>query len=404
MSRTLRARSFDPHRSRRQRGVSLVGLMVGMTIGLFALLVIVQVLGNSQLQRRATMGAADAQQTGSLAMWRLSRELRMAGAGLQNAPFAWGCQLNVSRGGATLLPRSAFPAPFGTVPGNLRLQPVMVRDGGGGVSDLLIAMGARPAASNVPMPVSVASSSAVGTGSTVGFAAGDLLLVSSINSVDDCFMGQVDATYVAAAGQAAPTTVPTGQAASPFNSSSGFSALPSGRDWLLLNLGAAPALSMFAVAPGTGLMQMDLLQPTAAAPVALAESVVNMQVLLGVDDGAGGGTADDNVIDEWVDASAAPWDFATTSGPASAASQLRVKALRVALVVRSAERGGAQSPASLTLFADLPARQVVVPIAAADRAYKYQVYDSVIPLREQWMALCSEHRRAQGIPKAGACG
>lgn len=389
--------------ARRQRGLSVVGLMVGMTIGLFALLLVAQVLGGSALHRRATMGAADAQQGGSIALWQLSRELRMAGAGLQNGPFVWGCRLNLSRAGDVLLPRASFPAPFDALPGALRVQPVAVRDGGGAASDLIVAMGAPPSSSNLPMSLTVVSSATVSTGSTVGFVPGDLLLASAAGGIDDCYAGQVDSSYAPVVGQPAPTTVPTGQAAAPFNPLSGFAALPSGRDWLLLNLGASPLLSMFGVLPGTGLVQLDLMAPTAAAPMAAAESVINMQVLLGVDDGSGG-LADDNVIDRWVDASAAPWDYATLSGPASAGSQLRIKALRVALVVRSAERGGAQAPASVVAFADLPAQSVAVPIAPADRAYRIQVYDSVIPLRNQLAALCSEARRMRSIPQGGACG
>ena len=378
--------------------------MVGLAIGLFAMVVIAQVLAGSQAHRRATMGAADAQQAGALAAWQLARELRMAGAGLQAAPFAWGCLLQASRQAVTLLPRASFPAPFDAGPGRLRLQPVAVRDGGGAQPDLLVAMGGRPAAGTLPLPLQAVTATLASTGTTVGFVAGDVLLATSVSGVDDCFVGQVDASYAAPDGQPAPTTVPTAADSGPLNGASGFAALPPGRDWTLLNLGAQPALSMFAVDPVAGLVQLDLLQPPSAAPVALAESVTNLQVLLGVDDGANGGMADDNVIDQWVDASAAPWDFATLAGPASDTAQLRIKALRLALLVRSTEPAGTASAASVTLFADLPARQVAVPIAPAARAYRHQVYDMLVPLRAQQAALCSEARRAAGIPKAGACG
>jgi hypothetical protein len=49
------------------------------------------------------------------------------------------------------------------------------------------------------------------------------------------------------------------------------------------------------------------------------------------------------------------------------------------------------------------ALQVRVPIPAADRVYGRQVHDLVIPLRNQWIALCTEARRANGVPAVGTC-
>ena len=385
---------------RRERGGSLVGMMIGVTIGLLALLAVAQALTASQAHRRQTMGGSDAQQVGAIALWQLSRELRMAGAGLQAAPFAWGCNLRVGRDGQTLLPRTSMPAPFDALPNALRLQPIVVLDGGGTRPDQLVAMGGRPAAGNVPMALNVLSPTTVGTGASVGFAPGDLLLATAASGVDDCFVGQVDSSYLAPAGVPAPSVLPTGPAGAPFNLPATLAGLAGDRDWMLLNLGATPSFSAFGVSAAAGLVQLDLLMP-GAVPVPIAENVINLQVLLGVDDGSGGGTADDNVIDGWVSPASAPYDFATMAGGASATSQLRVKALRVALVVRASERGG-NSPTTITLFGDVAGRALTVPVP--DRTYRYQVYDAVVPLRAQWIALCSEQRRAAGIPKNGACG
>jgi hypothetical protein len=94
-----------------------------------------------------------------------------------------------------------------------------------------------------------------------------------------------------------------------------------------------------------------------------------------------------------------------TAMMSGSAAALQVKAVRIALVIRSTEAGQADGPSQVVLFQDLPsALQVTVPIAAADRAYARQVYDMVIPLRNQWIALCSEYRRANAIPAAGSCG
>ena len=129
-----------------------------MTVGLIAALAIGQVFSNSELHRRSTGGAADAQQAGTLASWRLMRDLRMAGASMQHGGTLWGCGLRAWRDGTVLLPRpGAWPAPFGAMPADLPLVPIAVRDGGGTNPDQILVMAARSGAGPAPLPVSVLS-------------------------------------------------------------------------------------------------------------------------------------------------------------------------------------------------------------------------------------------------------
>src|SRR5690606_13996607 len=150
------------------------------------------------------------------------------------------------------------------------------------------------------------------------------------------------------------------------------------------------------------LVQLDMLERvTLATPAPIGENVVNLQVLYGIDDGSAGGVANDNVVDSWV-APTGAWSFATLQANGEAA--LAIKALRLAIVVRSTEGQGSQGPASITLFPDLPAAlQTTLNHSGAQRSFQYQVYDTIIPLPNQRIALCAEHRRYGGIPSAGAC-
>jgi type IV pilus assembly protein PilW len=66
----------------RQTGFSLIEIMVALVIGLVATLVITQVLGAFEAQKRGTTGTADAQTNGSLALYALQREVQIAGYGL----------------------------------------------------------------------------------------------------------------------------------------------------------------------------------------------------------------------------------------------------------------------------------------------------------------------------------
>lgn len=73
-----------------QQGVSLIELMVGMAIGLLAVLVITQVMRLYEGQKRNTTGGADAQINGAVALHTLQRELQTAGWGM-NQPGSQGC-------------------------------------------------------------------------------------------------------------------------------------------------------------------------------------------------------------------------------------------------------------------------------------------------------------------------
>ena len=84
----------------RQRGVTLVELMVGMLIGLLAVIVISQVLLVSEGQSRTTSGGADAQVNGALALYALQRDVQMAGYGLTSSPDVLGCPINARFNGA----------------------------------------------------------------------------------------------------------------------------------------------------------------------------------------------------------------------------------------------------------------------------------------------------------------
>ena len=62
-----------------QAGFSLVELMVGLTIGMLAVIIIVQVMSVFEAQRRTTTGTADAQTNGGIALFTIARDMQMAG-------------------------------------------------------------------------------------------------------------------------------------------------------------------------------------------------------------------------------------------------------------------------------------------------------------------------------------
>lgn len=104
--------------ARRQRGVTLIELMVGLLLGLVVVLVTAQVLSFSEGQKRVTTGGGDAQVNGALGLYTLQREIQMAGYGLLSDLSVLGCPIQANHAVAGAL--------------NWTLVPVMITAGAAG--------------------------------------------------------------------------------------------------------------------------------------------------------------------------------------------------------------------------------------------------------------------------------
>ena len=76
---------------RRQRGMTLVELMVALLLGLITTYFISQVLAVAESHKRTATFGADAQVNGSVALHTLRRHVMSAGYGVVSAPSALGC-------------------------------------------------------------------------------------------------------------------------------------------------------------------------------------------------------------------------------------------------------------------------------------------------------------------------
>jgi type IV pilus assembly protein PilW len=118
-----------PARGHGARGVTLVELLVGMTIGLLSVVIITQVMAVSEEQKRTTSSGSDAQVNGALALSSLQREIRMAGYGLAGAGFATGCQIAGKFNGVDISPASSW-----------MLAPIQITQGDDGAPDSIRVM------------------------------------------------------------------------------------------------------------------------------------------------------------------------------------------------------------------------------------------------------------------------
>jgi type IV pilus assembly protein PilW len=149
----------------------------------------------------------------------------------------------------------------------------------------------------------------------------------------------------------------------------------------LLNLGVAPKFYMIGVDTETMALSLyDLMQNRNTTgedmAVRLGENVFLLRVLYGVVDPAVGGLT-------WKSPAASGWTFSDLQEGTEAANERlsQIRALRIALVMRATYPSNDPSPVSIRLFSSLEdSLQQTITLTNEERRYRYQVYETVVPL------------------------
>jgi type IV pilus assembly protein PilW len=377
-----------------QRGFSLVEIMVGLVLGLLGTIVIFQVFAISEGQKRTTTSGNDANQNGIFALHTMERQLRMSGSGLVVAQGALGCLVNASYDGATKL-----------LSGNVRATPLLIQDGGGSAPDKIITMYGNSALAGPTFDISNVFGETMHVTNTVGINQNDILLVVSGDQSDTnapplpCAIGQM--TNASAEKESEIEMDPS---KGKYNATGGITNPGLTENSTGINLGQG-GLFGFAINNPVNtnryeLASYDFLTGTTAS---VADNIVNLQALYGIDNGGGTALAEDSIIDSWVPATGA-WDYtALNDGSAVATKKLRrIKAVRIALVARSAlpekpdASGNPITPAAWSLFATglgAPAGKVSGTLSDEARNYRYKIFETVIPLRNMLLYQCPTNER-----------
>lgn len=90
-------------------GFSLIELMIGMLIGMFGIIVMLQVFALSEERKRTTTGGSDAMSEGVMALHALQRDIRQGGYGV-SALDILGCPVTLSGVSIPLAPVTINPA------------------------------------------------------------------------------------------------------------------------------------------------------------------------------------------------------------------------------------------------------------------------------------------------------
>ena len=110
---------------RDERGFTLVEVLVGMAVALIGMVMMVQAMQVWEGRKRTTATGSDAQVAGSIALFSLERDIKMAGYGFGNA-VAMNC--TVSAYDSTRAAPGTFTFP---------MVPVLINDGAAGAPDTI---------------------------------------------------------------------------------------------------------------------------------------------------------------------------------------------------------------------------------------------------------------------------
>jgi type IV pilus assembly protein PilW len=347
-----------------QRGASLIEIMVGVVIGLIAILVIYQVFAVSEGLRRNTTGVGDAQQNGLLSSFTLGIELANAGNGIAaSAEKLYNCS-NLSND-----PTKSY-----------RPVPVLITDGGSAnAPDEFSVFYAASTSLVTPVPFgTIPASYAAGAdfvvqsplpGALNAFKPGDMVIAIKDPRVSEQCARSVITKVTGPAGELVTLqhTLKDGAGVS-FTSES-----------LLFNLGPESRVQRvrYYVDPATNVLYSQNLFRPDLPPVPLASGVVNLKAQYGVD------KDNDGYLDDWVSASEGGWDAATLmSGAGTKLEQLSsIKAVRIALVTRSEQFDKDAGGFAHTLFScSSPPCDGSIAITAPAQ-WRYRVYETIVPLR-----------------------
>lgn len=346
----------------RQRGFSLIELMVGVAIALVSLLVLTGVLAGFNAQKKTTVSSSDAQVAGGVAAFMIERDMRRAGYGFNSEPLL-GCSLR-------LLDPGGGPSP-------LPLQPVRIVPGATDQVAVTYSTARHgwyyanltpPTGTNYP-----GDESELTVDNLYGFAVGDLIAIGQTgvdpdgDGIADCSLREVSGID--------PTTFRIAHTGGTYNKPGGEGVTYSkGARVYNLGLSAAgelPEVVTYAINANNELTMTS--RQTQFQPVSIGEHIVMLRAWYCKDQ---------------VNPTPSTITACDQTVPVNAAGWRQVLAVRFAVVARSPNRENTPvSGAALQLWPDmtLPSGNVLVgptmALTADQQHYRYRVYGTLVPIR-----------------------
>lgn len=360
-----------------RKGFSLVEIMVGLAMGMIAMVVIMQVFAVFEGGKRSTTGGADAQTNGAVALYMIERDLRIAG---------WGMDSKVYSNCTTTYAYCDGSASCGGVVGalgNLKTASAMITDGGSGPDSIVAQYFTNPGDANFRFPGSTllnapmtATTDKLTVMSLSGCKEGDLMLVREPDGGKCTLMKITPMTVDDKNGLRLPhESTPIGDYNPPVS-------YMTTNNWPVYPNNST--VTCFTGASTGGFIQrsysVNANHQLVRGNEVVAPEIFDLQARYGV---AAPGSED---VSDWVDPTGPTWANPTPD------DTKRIKALRIALVARSTQYEKPESGSCSTTTADMAAHWSSWAVfnttgyPADWQCYRYKVYETIVPLRNIIMA------------------
>jgi type IV pilus assembly protein PilW len=362
----------------RKGGFGLVEIMVGLAMGMVSMLVIMQVFSVFEGGKRTITGGADAQSNGTIALYMIERDTRMAGWGMGTSGYA-GCSSTYAYCDGS----AACGGSTGAL--DMSFAPLKIVDGGDRPDSISVQYFADPTLGTFRIPTTTTlrstmpqSSSELNVQNVSGCNVGGMVLVSQAGR---CTLMKITAVQ----GPALKIQHNPGSHGE-FNPPANFQ---NTNNWPAYSTGAT--LACFEPASNAGTFrrgysvdytsrQLRRTDNSSNAPATgeevIAPEIVDLQAQYGI------APANDQAVNEWVDAKGATWATPTLD------NWKRIKAIRIALVARSTqyEKPDAGTACTTTTSDTVTTWSTWATFDASKysndwQCYRYKVFETVVPLR-----------------------
>lgn len=386
---------MTPSGQRRQRGFSLVELMVSVVVGLLALMFATRLMLSAEQNRQSSLGGSDAMQNGMLALFSIGADAGQAGWGI-NDPLLIGCNTVFSDSGGYVL--------AGAARGGLTVTPmapaVIVSNGADPDQLSLYSGSSMSGIGTLRLTANYASESTITVDRIpYGFAKGEVIVVAPETVGANCALAQIATDPSLQAGPPNPQKLSIASGTGlRFNSGTLGATYKNGQA-RLFNLGPAATLSLHTWSISNGFLQLRAanLAGAGASASTVTDNVVSLKAQYGFDTRAGLAftPAAGAQVGRW---SGTMIDADGDGVIGGAADYQHIVALRVAVVARSKtpEKPGASGACTATVEAPtvfgseqpsgIAAAPVQVNVGVANDAidwkcYRYRVFETIVPLR-----------------------
>ena len=339
---------------RRASGFGLIEIMVSLVIGMFGIIIMMQLFALAEGQKRDTTGGDDAGNNGAIALYELQRDIQQGGYGASDVKLI-GCDLML-RTGVTL---SAM-AP-------VTINPAAIPAGDANTDTLLVVYGDSNGSPQGDGITSQPATATYAVQTPTSFAANDRIVAVPQNRPATCSLILDQVTGV------------TGSNVSVVTGAAGMT------NGTLYNLGQAPTVLAYAIRGGDltvcdySAVDCSLTQAAVSAATwqamwtPIASNIVSMRAEYGRDTSVP------------MDATVDGYDQNT---PNTACGWSAVYAVRIALVARSAQFSKNAVTATRPTWMGSASTPIILTANANWQNYRYKVFQTVVPIRNMaWLGV-----------------